>query len=197
MNDKRTRLLVLAEEVAACHRCDLARTRTNTVFARGNPEAPIVLVGEGPGENEDEQGIPFVGKAGGILDECAVEVGLDPAKDVYVCNVVKCRPPRNRKPEPEEIGACSSFIARQIEFVAPRCIVALGATAASALGVVGGITKIRGKWTMRNGVPVMPTLHPAYVARVPYARKDLAVDLRAVAERFGGVSRRRETEASS
>lgn len=194
-NDRTRRLLVLAEEVAACRACELSRTRTNAVFARGNPEASIVLVGEAPGENEDESGIPFVGRAGMLLNGALVVAGLDPAKDVYIANTVKCRPPRNRRPEPEEIEACASFVGRQIEIVGPRCIVALGAVAANALGAVGGITKIRGKWTMRNGVALMPTLHPAYVARVPFARRDLVADLRAVAERFGGVSRHRESEA--
>lgn len=193
MNDKAKRLLVLAEEVAACHGCGLSRTRTNTVFARGNPEAPILLVGEAPGETEDEQGIPFVGKAGRILNEALADVGLDPAKDVYIANVVKCRPPRNRKPERQEIEACASFVSRQLDVVAPRCVVALGATAAYAFGLTDGITKIRGKWAMHDGTLVMPTLHPAYVARVPFARRDLVQDLRAVAERFGGVSRRRES----
>jgi uracil-DNA glycosylase family 4 len=192
-NDKRTRLLVLAEEVAACHGCDLAKTRTQTVFARGNPEASIVLVGEAPGENEDEQGTPFVGKAGRLLDAALTEAGLNPPADVYIANVVKCRPPNNRKPADGEIAACSSFLARQLEIVDPTCVVALGATAAGEFGVTEGITRARGKWILRKGAAVMPTLHPAYVARVPIARKDLVADLRAVAERFG-VSRRRETE---
>lgn len=184
--DNVRRLKLVEDDVAECFGCELSNRRKNTVFACGHPTASIVLVGEAPGEQEDERGIPFVGPAGKKLDKMLVEAGLDPERDVYIVNAIKCRPPSNRKPEEGEIEACALFLKRQLEIVRPRCLVALGATAAYAiLGSSEGITKIRGSWRMVDGVPVMPTLHPSYVLRSPPAKKDVVADLRAVAERFG------------
>lgn len=182
--------LVLAD-VAGCTRCKLSETRTQTVFARGNPEARVVFVGEGPGADEDEQGVPFVGRAGQLLDRMIVAMGLDPAEDVYVCNIVKCRPPANRRPEPEEIAACMPFLREQLAATSAEVIVALGNTAASALlDTRVGITKLRGTWKLYDGrLPVMPTYHPSYLLRPSAqqrtARREAWEDLQAVMAQLG------------
>ncbi|MCC6523971.1 MAG: uracil-DNA glycosylase, partial [Polyangiaceae bacterium] len=166
--ERTRRLDALAAEVARCTRCPLAGARTQTVFARGTPAAELVFVGEGPGADEDAQGLPFVGKAGQLLDRMIQAMGS--ARDeVYVCNIVKCRPPGNRKPTPEEMAACAPYLRTQLEVIAPRAVVALGATAVEGLlGSSGGITRLRGSWKLYLGrVPVMPTFHPAYLLRSP------------------------------
>jgi uracil-DNA glycosylase family 4 len=161
------RLPVLAEEVRGCTRCALSATRTQTVFARGSATASLVFVGEGPGAEEDATGIPFVGRAGQLLDRMIGAMGLDPARDVYVCNIVKCRPPGNRRPEPEEMAACIPYLHEQLAIVNPKVIVALGNTAVAALlGAKAGITKVRGSWKLyKGGALVMPTYHPSYLLR--------------------------------
>lgn len=160
-------LSIVAEDVSGCVKCGLAATRTNTVFSRGNPEARIVFVGEAPGQDEDEQGIPFVGRAGQLLDKMIGAMGLSPERDVYVCNIIKCRPPENRRPEPEEIATCIPYLHDQLGNVEPEVIVAMGNTAVQALlGTTLGITKVRGAWKLYQGsVPVMPTYHPSYLLR--------------------------------
>jgi len=164
--DKALRLPQLATEVAACTKCGLATTRTQTVFARGNPDARLCFVGEAPGADEDEQGLPFVGRAGQLLDRMIGAMGLDPARDVYVCNILKCRPPGNRRPEPEEMAACFPYLNEQLALVRPRVIVALGNTAVAALlETKMGITKLRGQWKLYRGILVMPTYHPSYLLR--------------------------------
>lgn len=184
-------LPVLAETVATCTKCGLATTRTTTVFARGNPEAKLCFIGEAPGQDEDEQGLPFVGRAGQLLDKMIVAMGLDPAKDVYVCNILKCRPPGNRKPEPDEISTCIPYLHEQIENVKPEVIVALGNTAVAALlGTTLGITKMRGSWKLYKGrIPVMPTYHPSYLLRPSEqqveAKKQAWDDLQAVMKHLG------------
>lgn len=184
-------LPVLAEAVATCTKCGLAATRTSTVFARGNPEAKLCFIGEAPGQDEDEQGLPFVGRAGQLLDKMIVAMGLDPAKDVYVCNIIKCRPPGNRKPEPDEIATCIPYLHEQIENVKPQVIVALGNTAVAALlGTTLGITKVRGSWKLYKGrIPVMPTYHPSYLLRASEqqaeAKKQAWEDLQAVMKHLG------------
>lgn len=184
-------LPVLAETVASCTKCGLAAGRTNAVFARGNPEAKLCFVGEAPGADEDEQGIPFVGRAGQLLDKMIAAMGLDPAKDVYVCNIVKCRPPGNRRPEPEEIDACIPYLHEQLENVKPEVIVALGNTAVAALlNTKLGITKVRGSWKLYKGrLPVMPTYHPSYLLRPSpqqaEAKKQAWEDLQAVMKHLG------------
>lgn len=179
------RLRVLAEEVAGCQRCGLCVTRTNTVFARGNPLAELCFVGEGPGLEEDGAGEPFVGPAGQLLDKMIAAMGFR-RDDVYICNIVKCRPPENRKPDADEMEACKSFLTAQLELVRPKYIVALGATAIQGLiGTTEGITRLRGKWKMYKGVPVMPTFHPAYLLRTPTAKRDVWNDLQEVMARLG------------
>jgi uracil-DNA glycosylase family 4 len=163
----RAHLPVLAAEVAGCTRCVLSTTRTNTVFARGSATASLVFVGEGPGADEDATGIPFVGRAGQLLDRMIGAMGLDPATDVYICNIVKCRPPGNRRPEPDEMAACIPYLHEQLAIVNPKVIVALGNTAVAALlGAKAGITKVRGSWKLYKGATlVMPTYHPSYLLR--------------------------------
>jgi uracil-DNA glycosylase family 4 len=157
---------VIRDEVKSCTKCGLHATRTNTVFSRGNPEASLCIVGEAPGEDEDLQALPFVGRSGKLLDETISKLGLDPAKDIYVCNIVKCRPPGNRKPTEEEVNFCIDFLDEQLKLVHPKVIVALGNTAVSNLVPVDyGITKIHGKFFKRNGTFVMPAYHPSYVLR--------------------------------
>jgi uracil-DNA glycosylase len=175
------RLGQLAEEVKSCTRCALHRDRTQTVFARGTGASGIVFLGEGPGEEEDRQGEPFVGPAGQLLDRMIAAMQL--ARDeVYVCNIVKCRPPRNRKPEPDEMNLCRPYLEEQISLLQPRVIVALGATAVQGLlGTTEGITRLRGQWKLYRGqVPVMPTFHPAYLLRQPSAKREVWDDLREV-----------------
>ncbi|MDI1427923.1 uracil-DNA glycosylase [Polyangium sorediatum] len=178
-------LRVLASEVASCTRCRLAERRTQTVFARGNPLSELCFVGEGPGVEEDLAGEPFVGPAGQLLDKMIAAMGYRPG-EVYICNIVKCRPPENRKPQPDEMEACKGYLASQLELARPRYIVALGATAIQGLlGTTEGITKLRGKWKMYRGTPVMPTFHPAYLLRQPSAKREVWTDLQEVMARLG------------
>jgi uracil-DNA glycosylase family 4 len=182
---------VIAAEVASCTKCELAKTRTNTVFSRGNPEAKLCFVGEAPGADEDEQGLPFVGRAGQLLDRMIVAMGLDPAKDVYVCNIIKCRPPGNRKPTPEESETCIPYLHEQLAAVAPKVFVAMGNTAVAALlGTKLGITKVRGEWKLYRGrVLLMPTYHPSYLlrpsAQQPQAKREAWEDLQKVMKELG------------
>lgn len=184
-------LPVVEAEVKVCTRCGLAAGRTNTVFARGNPEASLCLVGEAPGADEDAQGLPFVGRAGQLLDKMIQAMGLDPQKDVYVCNIIKCRPPDNRRPEPEEIEACIPYLHEQLTTIKPKAIVALGNTAVGALlGTKLGITKMRGAWKLyRGSIPIMPTYHPSYLirpsAQQAEAKKQAWEDLQAVMKQLG------------
>jgi uracil-DNA glycosylase family 4 len=165
--DYALRLPQLAREVAACTRCSLAATRTQTVFARGNPDAQLCFVGEAPGAEEDAQGLPFVGRAGQLLDRMIAAMGLSPETQAYVCNILKCRPPGNRRPEPEEIATCIPYLHEQLALIRPRVIVALGNTAVGALLETKlGITRVRGQWKLYRGqVLVMPTYHPSYLLR--------------------------------
>jgi DNA polymerase len=187
--EKQRRLEVLAETVRGCTRCALHAGRTQTVFARGTGSSGLCFVGEGPGADEDAQGFPFVGKAGHLLDRMIEAMGFG-RDDVYVCNIVKCRPPENRKPEPEEMAACMPYLAEQLEVLSPEVIVALGATAVQGLfGTSEGITRLRGRWKLYRGrVPVMPTFHPAYLLRTPTAKKEVWDDLQAVLRQMGRVA---------
>jgi DNA polymerase len=165
-----------------CTRCGLSEGRTQIVFGDGNPEADLMFVGEGPGEQEDLRGIPFCGRAGELLTRM-IEGGLAVARsDVYICNVVKCRPPRNRTPLADEVGACRPFLDGQIDAVRPRVIVALGKPATSLLlGRDVAITRVRGQWHEYRGIPVMPTFHPAFILRqyTPENRRLVWEDLKA------------------
>jgi DNA polymerase len=159
-------LAELEEEALACTRCALCKGRTRVVFGVGNPRADLVFVGEGPGEQEDLQGEPFVGKSGKLLDKLILEeVGLT-RRDFYVCNTVKCRPPANRDPLPEELAACRPFLERQLDLIDPKVVVTLGNFATKQLlDTTEGITKVRGKsYPYRKGV-LIPTFHPAAVLR--------------------------------
>ncbi|MCC6214578.1 MAG: uracil-DNA glycosylase [Polyangiaceae bacterium] len=186
LSDRGQGLQALEGEVAACSGCGLASTRTQTVFARGSGSAGLCFVGEGPGADEDATGSPFVGAAGQLLDRMITGMGLD-RDEVYVCNIVKCRPPGNRKPEPAEIAACRGFLERQLALVQPAVIVALGATAVHGLlGTGESITRIRGNWKLYQGrIAVMPTFHPAYLLRTPSAKRAVWDDLQAVLRQLG------------
>ena len=158
----------LTEQCHQCQRCGLAAHRTHVVVSRGNPKAPLLVIGEGPGQQEDETGLPFVGRAGQLLDKILTSVRLDTEQDVYICNIVKCRPPGNRVPTPDESKACIPYLLEQIRLVAPKGILLTGATAVR--GIIGnkqGITKIRGQWLEWQGYLCMPILHPAYLLRNP------------------------------
>lgn len=162
----------LSRHCRSCQRCDLAAGRTNVVVSRGNPQAPILIIGEGPGQQEDEQGLPFVGRSGQLLEKILASVRLDTNRDVYICNIVKCRPPGNRVPTTDESAACRGYLLEQIRLVNPKIILLTGATAVK--GVTGdkrGITKIRGQWLEWNGYQCMPILHPAYLLRNPSREK--------------------------
>jgi uracil-DNA glycosylase family 4 len=184
--DARVRLQVLAQEAGACSRCGLHAERKQAVFARGTGSSGVCFVGEGPGADEDEQGFPFVGKAGQLLDKMIEAMGLG-RDEVYVCNIVKCRPPKNRKPEPDEMSACRPYLAEQLELIDPKVIVALGATAVEGLiGASGGITRLRGNWRLYKGkIAVMPTFHPAYLLRTPEAKREVWQDLQEVLRHLG------------
>jgi DNA polymerase len=184
--EQRRRLEVLAETVKGCTRCALHAGRTQTVFARGDGSSGLCFVGEGPGADEDAQGFPFVGKAGQLLDKMIGAMGLS-RDEVYVCNIVKCRPPNNRKPEPEEMAACMPYLGEQLGNLKPQVIVALGATAVQGLfGTSEGITRLRGRWKLYQGeVPVMPTFHPAFLLRDPSKKKEVWEDLQAVLRQMG------------
>jgi DNA polymerase len=184
--ERLTRLTVLADTVRTCTRCVLHAERTQTVFARGNGSSGLCFIGEGPGADEDAQGFPFVGAAGQLLDKMIAAMGIA-RDDVYVCNIVKCRPPKNRTPEPEEMNACMPFLTEQLSLIEPQVIVALGKTAVQGLfGTAEGITRIRGRWRLYQGrIAVMPTFHPAYLLRNPAAKREVWTDLQLVLKHLG------------
>ena len=187
-------LKVIQADIGDCTRCRLHAGRKNIVFGSGNPNAKVVFIGEGPGEKEDIQGLPFVGRAGQKLTEMingtCKALGLQIRReDVYICNIVKCRPPKNRPPKPDEMAICGQFVARQVEAIAPAAICVLGATAAKALlRPVVGITKLRGHWQTWRGIPVMPTYHPSFVLRryTKQVRMEVFDDLKKVFQRAYG-----------
>jgi DNA polymerase len=181
-------LTLIQHDIGDCRRCRLHEQRSKIVFGSGNPEARLVLVGEGPGADEDASGLPFVGRAGQLLtqmiDGTAKKEGIEITRpDVYICNVVKCRPPENRTPEPDEMATCGQFLFRQLTVIQPKAILALGSTAAKALlGGKDGVTKLRGRWHKWNNIPLMVTYHPSYLLR-PYnqsAKREAWEDLKAV-----------------
>jgi len=167
-------------ELAGCTRCKLHRRRTNIVFGVGNPHAELVFVGEGPGHDEDVQGIPFVGRAGQLLTQMINAMGLS-RDDVYIANVVKCRPPENRTPEKDEIATCLPFLLRQLTNINPKVIVCLGSVAAQALlNTNKSISHFRGQWLDFRGAKLMATYHPAYLLRNPHAKPEVWADLKKV-----------------
>lgn len=169
-----------------CERCELHGGRTNIVFGEGDPYARIMFVGEGPGADEDAQGLPFVGKAGQLLTDI-IEKGMKIKRtETYIANIVKCRPPNNRDPEPEEKEKCLPFLTLQIEAIRPQVIVALGRIAAQALtGSEAPIGRLRGTWHQWKGIPVMPTFHPSYLLRNPGAKREVWEDIKKVMARMG------------
>jgi uracil-DNA glycosylase family 4 len=179
-------LEAVRSELGDCRRCGLCEGRQKIVFGDGNPDADILFVGEGPGEQEDRTGLPFVGRAGELLTQM-IEKGMGIRRsDVYICNIVKCRPPGNRNPLPPEVSACRPFLDGQIAAVAPKVIVTLGKPAASLLlDREIAITRVRGTWQEYRGIPLMPTLHPAFVLRqyTPENRRAVWQDLKAALER--------------
>jgi DNA polymerase len=178
----------IRRELGDCTRCKLCKGRKQIVFGVGNPRAELVFVGEGPGAEEDRQGVPFVGDAGQLLTKM-IEAMKFKRDDVYICNVVKCRPPNNRNPEPDEIAACEPFLKAQLRVVKPKVIVALGKFAAQTLlRVDTPITRLRGQWREYEGVPLMPTFHPAYLLRQPGEKRLAWLDLQEVMKRFGKIT---------
>jgi uracil-DNA glycosylase len=178
-------LLKIRDDIGECTRCKLHKARNKIVFADGDPKAQLMFVGEGPGRDEDMQGLPFVGRAGKLLTQMIEAMGLQ-RKEVYICNVVKCRPPENRLPEPDEIKTCSPFLFRQIEVVDPKVIVCLGACSAQTLlQTTRGISHFRGQWQEFRGRKLMATYHPAYLLRNPVAKADVWKDLQMVMAELG------------
>lgn len=178
----------IRRELGDCKRCKLCNARTNIVFGSGNPKAELVFVGEAPGQDEDLQGVPFVGKAGQLLTKM-IEAMKFSRDDVYICNVNKCRPPMNRNPEPDEIAACEPFLKAQLRAIQPKVIVALGKFAAQTLlRDATAITRLRGQWREYEGIPLMPTFHPAYLLRSPNEKKSAWLDLQEVMKKFGKAS---------
>ena len=173
-------LEIIRTDLGECTRCKLHKTRNKIVFGDGNPKANLVFVGEGPGHDEDIQGLPFVGRAGKLLTQMIEAMGLQ-RKDVYICNVVKCRPPENRMPERDETAACSPFLIRQIDAIHPKVIVCLGATAAQMLlNTTRSISAFRGEWLEYRGTRLLATYHPAYLLRNPAAKSEVWKDLQKV-----------------
>ena len=177
---KESMLESLEMEVLSCRRCPLAAGRTNVVFGTGNPEAALMFIGEAPGHDEDLQGLPFVGKAGALLTKIIEAMGLK-RKDVYIANVVKCRPPENRNPLPTEILACEEHLVRQVDIIKPRVICALGKISSQALLLTQEpISKARGVFQEYRGIKVMPTFHPAYLLRNPDDKKLVWQDMKLI-----------------
>jgi uracil-DNA glycosylase len=182
--DEPPRLDEVRRTLGDCKRCKLCSGRKNLVFGVGNPKARLVFVGEGPGAEEDVQGIPFVGVAGQLLTKMIAAMGYT-RDEVYICNVVKCRPPGNRNPEPDEIESCQPFLEAQLNAIRPAVIITLGKFAAQTLlRTDTPITRLRGQWREYVGVPLMPTFHPAYLLRSPGEKKAAWADLQAVMARF-------------
>lgn len=175
----------IREDLGDCTRCRLHQRRNKIVFGVGNPRAELVFVGEGPGHDEDVQGLPFVGRAGKLLTQMIEAMGLR-RDDVYICNVVKCRPPENRKPEDDEVATCSPYLYRQLAVIGPKAIVCLGATAAqSLLKTKESISRYRGQWLDYRGTKLLVTYHPAYLLRNPNAKGDVWKDLQKVMAHLG------------
>lgn len=179
-------LEAIREDLGDCRRCGLAGTRTRLVYGVGNPQARLVLVGEAPGREEDLKGEPFVGEAGRLLDKILAAMGMR-REEIYICNVLKCRPPNNRDPQPDEVATCEAFLVRQIAAIRPQVIVGLGRFAVqSLLKSRVPIGQLRGEWQSYQGIPLMPTYHPAYLLRNPEGKRDVWEDMKAVLRRLQG-----------
>ena len=174
----------LAASLEGCTRCRLCEQRRTIVFGEGDSHAAVMFIGEGPGADEDRTGRPFVGQAGKLLDGMVFALGFE-REQVYIGNVVKCRPPGNRDPQEDEMAACASFLERQIELIKPRVIVALGRVASRHLtGSTKPMGALRGRWAAYRGTPLLPTFHPAYLLRSPSAKREVWQDLKAVLRRL-------------
>lgn len=184
--EKTDDLSALRDFIGECTRCKLAPLRTNIVFGVGNPKADLMFVGEAPGHDEDLRAEPFVGRAGQLLTDI-IERGMGLTRaEVYICNVIKCRPPENRNPESDEVAACEPFLFRQIDLVRPRVIVGLGTFAVQAvLKIKTPISKLRGNWHTVRGIKMMPTFHPAYLLRNPSDKRLVWSDIQAVMKELG------------
>ncbi|HUL15812.1 MAG TPA: uracil-DNA glycosylase [Terriglobales bacterium] len=183
-------LLKIREDLGDCTRCKLHKARHTIVFGDGNPKAELVFVGEGPGADEDAQGLPFVGRAGKLLTQMIEAMGLQ-RRDVYICNVVKCRPPENRTPEKDEVSTCSPYLLRQLDVIHPKAIVCLGSVAAQTLLQTNrGISHFRGEWLEFRGKKLLATYHPAYLLRNPSAKSEVWKDLQKVMAELGLEVRR-------
>jgi len=175
----------LKAECLACTRCELCATRTNVVFGQGVPDAEVLFVGEGPGQSEDEQGLPFVGRSGQLLDKYLFAIDLDRKKNCYIANIVKCRPPQNRVPTDEEAAACKLHLRIQTALIRPKVIVLLGSTAAkNIIGADIRITRDRGKWFERKGIWMMATYHPSALLRDPSKKRDAWEDMQSLRDRL-------------
>jgi uracil-DNA glycosylase len=174
------RLSEMAADVAGCGRCGLGKSRNKAVFGTGNPETDLMFIGEGPGYDEDQQGIPFVGKAGQLLTKIINAIELD-REDVYITNIVKCRPPGNRDPLPEEAGACHPYLSEQIRLIQPKIICTLGRHASQViLRTTESISRLRGKFHSINGIMIMPTYHPAYLLRNASGKRPVWEDMQKI-----------------
>jgi uracil-DNA glycosylase len=175
----------ISADIGDCKRCRLCEQRNKIVFGSGHSRAQLVFVGEGPGRDEDIQGLPFVGRAGKLLTQMIEAMGLK-RDEVYICNVVKCRPPENRAPEPDEMETCSPFLYRQLAVIQPRAVVCLGAIAFQALyGAKQSVSRLRGQWLEFRGIPMLATYHPAYLLRNPNAKGEVWEDLKKVMAHLG------------
>ncbi len=182
---RKTTLEAVRKRTVNCQRCPLSETRTNVVFGEGDPNADLMFIGEAPGFEEDKQARPFVGRAGQLLTKIIESIGLK-RKDVFIANILKCRPPNNRNPLPSEIASCSPYLLKQIEMIKPKVICALGKFAAQTLlNTDTPISRLRGKWAEYQGIKLMPTYHPAYLLRNPGGKKDVWIDMKAVARELG------------
>jgi len=178
----------IEKELGDCKRCKLHDKRHHIVFGEGSPTSDLVFVGEAPGRDEDMQGKPFVGRAGQLLTDIIKAMGME-RKDVYICNILKCRPPENRNPEPDEIAACEPFLIKQLEALNPRVICAMGKFAAQTLLKTGtAISALRGRFHSYHGIQLMPTYHPAYLLRNPGAKKQVWQDVQIIMEALKRVS---------
>lgn len=170
----------IRDEIGDCQRCKLARTRTNIVFGSGNPNAELVFVGEAPGFEEDQQGLPFVGRAGQLLTKIIESISLK-REDVYICNVLKCRPPDNRNPEPDEVMTCNPFLRKQLGVIRPKVVCCLGTFAAqTVMQTTSSISKLRGKFYDIDGIRVIATFHPAYLLRSPDKKREVWEDMKQI-----------------
>ncbi len=179
-NDNVMTLESIRHEIGDCQRCKLAPKRTNIVFGSGNPNAELVFVGEAPGYDEDQQGLPFVGRAGQLLTKIIESINLK-REDVYICNVLKCRPPENRNPEPDEVATCNPFLKKQLATIRPKIVCCLGTFAAqTVLQTPASISKLRGRFIDMDGIRVIATFHPAYLLRSPDKKREVWEDMKQI-----------------